>query len=152
MIVYSTSQLLEPNYSSRGRACTWKSSSTAARSTTRSAFLSQVEGILRAGSGSRRSRVGSGACARPELSRPPGEPADPGPQSARTESPRSATPNQVRAIHNLARHRRVDLCELLEGHFGGKTPEELSLVEASRLIDELDMFPISGDRDLTRTR
>ena len=60
-------------------------------------------------------------------------------------APRPATPNQIRAIHTIARHRGVALCQLLDIRFGGKTADDLSIVEASLLIDQLKSSPTSGE-------
>jgi hypothetical protein len=48
-----------------------------------------------------------------------------------------ATVNQVRAIAALARRQQLDLADWLRAGYGVGRPEELSLAEASRLIDEL---------------
>jgi hypothetical protein len=48
-----------------------------------------------------------------------------------------ATPKQIRAIGALARRLGVDLDAVLAERHGVSRPEELSLAEASRLIDEL---------------
>jgi hypothetical protein len=63
-------------------------------------------------------------------------------QNGRTRASRPATSNQVRAIQAIALHRRVDLSQLLAGEFDAKTAEELTIVEASRLIDRLNSFPM----------
>jgi hypothetical protein len=47
-----------------------------------------------------------------------------------------ATPSQVRAILSIARRQHADLEGLL-GDLGVTRPEELSLADASRLIDQL---------------
>jgi hypothetical protein len=51
--------------------------------------------------------------------------------------PRPATPHQVRALERIACQRGVDLTQLLYAKFDGRRAEELSLVEASLLIDFL---------------
>jgi hypothetical protein len=51
--------------------------------------------------------------------------------------PRPATPNQVRALEKIARQRGVDLTQLLYTKFDGRRAEELTIVEASLLIDFL---------------
>ena len=48
-----------------------------------------------------------------------------------------ATPNQVQAILTIARRQRTDLAGLLRDDFGVGRPEDLSLAEASTLIDTL---------------
>jgi hypothetical protein len=46
-----------------------------------------------------------------------------------------ATPGQVRALLALARRRGADLGALLQDDYGVERPEDLSLPQASRLID-----------------
>ena len=48
-----------------------------------------------------------------------------------------ATANQVRAIVTIARRQRADLEGLLRDDYGVARPEDLSLVDASKLIDAL---------------
>jgi hypothetical protein len=69
---------------------------------------------------------------------PAAESSSSGPPTAngRSRPRKPATPNQVRAIAALAR-RQLDLADWLRGGYGVERPEELSLAEASRLIDEL---------------
>jgi hypothetical protein len=49
-----------------------------------------------------------------------------------------ATLNQVRAIVTIARHQEADLQSFLRVDYGVDRPEDLSLAEASRLIDQLE--------------
>jgi hypothetical protein len=55
----------------------------------------------------------------------------------RAASRRPATIHQLRAIAGIARRRRTDLSELLRTEFDVEGPEELSVRQASRLIDRL---------------
>jgi hypothetical protein len=83
-----------------------------------------------------------------ESGRPMDGPSDHDPpESGCCRAARSATPNQIRAIQKIARHRPVTLSQLLHTRFGGRTLEELSIVEASLLIDQLQSPPTNGDRD-----
>ncbi len=50
---------------------------------------------------------------------------------------RMATGSQVRAIHAIAGRSRVDLTDLLQSQFGVGRPDDLSIVDASTLIDQL---------------
>jgi hypothetical protein len=53
----------------------------------------------------------------------------------------------VRAIETIAKRQRVDLQALLSGRYEISSPQELSIVEASRLIDELkEVAEGNGDR------
>jgi hypothetical protein len=70
---------------------------------------------------------------------PAAEPGREGPPAGngRGRPRKPATPNQVRAIAALARRQQLDLADWLRAGYGVERPEELSLSEASRLIDEL---------------
>ncbi len=57
--------------------------------------------------------------------------------SHRTPNGRSATASQVRAIHAIATRNGVDLALKLSGEFGVSKPDELSIGQASELIDSL---------------
>ena len=59
----------------------------------------------------------------------------PAPRASTTTPP--ATDNQLRAIRALARRRGLDLADVLRAEFDAAQPEDLSLREASRLIDLL---------------
>jgi hypothetical protein len=50
---------------------------------------------------------------------------------------RSATPSQVKALYAICQSKGLDLGAVLQAEFGGARPEELSLREASELIDRL---------------
>ena len=56
----------------------------------------------------------------------------------RPTSRRVATASQVRAIHAIANRHHVDLASELRDRFGVERPEELSLGDASELIDSLE--------------
>jgi len=51
---------------------------------------------------------------------------------------RPATTNQVRAIETIARRQQLDLGSLLQARFSAQAPADLSIAEASSLIDELN--------------
>ena len=57
---------------------------------------------------------------------------------------RSATQSQVRAIHAIASRNRVELPELLRQRFQADQPGDLSITQASQLIDELKA-PTNGN-------
>jgi hypothetical protein len=58
-------------------------------------------------------------------------------QSDRIQAPRAATPSQVRAIQAIARRQNADLTTLLSQEFDAERPEDLTLRQASGLIDRL---------------
>jgi hypothetical protein len=58
---------------------------------------------------------------------------------------RPATQSQARAIRTIANRQQLDLAQLLGQKFGVSRPEELSLSDASSLIDELKA-PAAGGR------
>jgi hypothetical protein len=57
--------------------------------------------------------------------------------SAKSRPARPATPGQVKAIYAIARAQGADLEGLLHDDYGVARPEELSLAQASQLIDQL---------------
>ena len=59
------------------------------------------------------------------------------PAGNRTRPPRPATANQVRAIEAIARRLGADLEGLLREEFAVQRVEDLSMSEASRVIDDL---------------
>lgn len=58
-------------------------------------------------------------------------------QGQRRDKTRPATASQVRALHAIAERRQLDLADLLSGRFGTRDPAEITITEASALIDEL---------------
>ena len=58
-------------------------------------------------------------------------------QAQRRDKTRPATASQVRALHAIAERRQLDLADLLTGRFGTRDPAEITITEASALIDEL---------------
>ncbi len=63
---------------------------------------------------------------------------------------RPATGRQIRAIQAIAGRRNLDLTEELQGRFGIERPEDLSLNEASQLIDAIKLSA-NGVADPTST-
>lgn len=59
-------------------------------------------------------------------------------------SVRAATQSQARAIRAIAGRQRVNLDQLLTDRFGVGQPEDLSISDASSLIDELKGQPASN--------
>lgn len=55
----------------------------------------------------------------------------------RRDATRRATASQARALHVIADRQQVDLAELLRQRFGVEQADDLSITEASALIDEL---------------
>jgi len=50
---------------------------------------------------------------------------------------RQATQSQVKAIHAIARSRRIDVAQFLNERFHVSRPDALTIKEASQVIDEL---------------
>ncbi len=61
--------------------------------------------------------------------------------ATRRSQTRPATASQVRAINAIADRQRLNLAELLEQRFQLQTAADLSITEASALIDELKAQP-----------
>jgi len=57
--------------------------------------------------------------------------------SDRTRAPRPATAKQVKAIQAIARRQNTDLVGLLRHEYEIERPEDLSILQASELIDRL---------------
>lgn len=55
----------------------------------------------------------------------------------RSNPPRPATQSQVKAIHAISRSKQINLSKLLRERFHVGKPDDLSIKEASSLIDEL---------------
>jgi len=58
-------------------------------------------------------------------------------QSDRTRAPRPATANQIKAIQAIARRQNTDLVGLLRHEYEIERPDDLSISQASELIDLL---------------
>ena len=57
--------------------------------------------------------------------------------SPRRDNTRRATASQIRAIHAIVDRQQIDLASVLQERFGAQDAGELSITEASQLIDEL---------------
>ena len=64
--------------------------------------------------------------------------------TSRDRSPRRATNSQVRALHAIANRQRIDLPQLVNDRFHVGRPDDLSIGEASQLIDELKGTTTAG--------
>jgi hypothetical protein len=67
---------------------------------------------------------------------PPASPAPPG-RPVGGGGARPASQAQVKAIYALARRHRLDLAQFLRERCQGRRPEELTLLQASAIIDDL---------------
>jgi len=74
--------------------------------------------------------------------------AAPNGNSDRKRSDRRATQSQVRALYAITNRQKLDMTRLLQNRFRIHRPDELSLGDASRLIDELNS---SSSREESRT-
>ena len=66
-----------------------------------------------------------------------GNGATPKETSQRSNPPRPATQSQVKAIHAISRSKQINLSKLLRERFHVGKPDDLSIKEASALLDEL---------------
>ena len=57
--------------------------------------------------------------------------------ASRNGGQRQATQSQVKAIHAIARNRRIDIAQFLNDRFRVDRPDDLNIKEASQVIDEL---------------
>ena len=60
--------------------------------------------------------------------------------------PRQATTSQVKAIHAIAGRNRIDVGRLVQDRFNVQHPDDLSISDASTLIDELKAVPAGASR------
>lgn len=58
-------------------------------------------------------------------------------QRSNGQRPRPATQSQVKAIYAIARDQRLDLAQFLHERYRIERPEDLSIKEASEVIDDL---------------
>jgi hypothetical protein len=58
---------------------------------------------------------------------------------------RPATASQVRALNAIEEKQQLDLVEFLHGQFGIDEPANLTITEASRLIDQLNAKTTNGN-------
>ena len=138
LIVGWSQKLATSNYGSRGASVTLELELDGPTAANPERTWAQIAGLFRL---ARQAVV-------EELGRTGGGPAtnEPGPPNSTNghevprlpiHGPRLATANQIRAIRGLSARYRVDLPEMLRLQVGVGTAEELSLADASALIDEL---------------
>ena len=66
--------------------------------------------------------------------------------AANGHGPRQATSSQVKAIHAIASRNRIDVGRLVQDRFNVQRPDDLSISDASTLIDELKAVPAGASR------
>jgi hypothetical protein len=71
-------------------------------------------------------------------------PARPEPSRPNRRPPRPITPAQLNALNKIARHRGIHLDTYAAEQFGVSTCNQLTLAQASRLIDELRTTSIAS--------
>jgi hypothetical protein len=80
---------------------------------------------------------GNGHAATDQNGNGPSRPATTTNGTSRNGGQRQATQSQVKAIHAIARSRRIDVGKFLNERFHVGKPEELTIKDASSAIDEL---------------
>ena len=71
----------------------------------------------------------------------PAERQSQGPQATAKDKPAPATQSQLRAIFGIARRLTLDPQQLVAEHFNLHTVDQLSIRQASQLIDQLKRMP-----------
>jgi hypothetical protein len=136
VIVGWTQKVATPNYGSRGAHVTMDLELDGPTAANPERTRAQIAGLF---------RLARQAVAE-ELARSVTGPIDPGSSHSANGhgvappsngGPRLATANQIRAIRGLAARHRMDLAKMMRLRFGVNVAEELSLADASALIDEL---------------
>ncbi len=149
-----TKKIGTPNYGSRGASCNaefeldgsfdnggavrFQEAATRAYQACRAAVEAELSGehdqnepllhaVEKSGVATTAQRNPAGGSAKPK--------SRPGPNGE--SNARRATASQVRAIHAIASRQRIDLKELLPNWYQVANPEDLSIGDASLLIDEL---------------
>ena len=137
----------EPHYGSRGASVNLEVELERSAIEDTERFRSEIDGIFGRAREAVEQELQRGTSAAPATcGSGPGQ-SDSHGQNGDRKPPRPATPNQIRAIETIARHQGIDLGPLLDAEFNGKTLEELTISEASFLIDQLKSFPIPYDPD-----
>lgn len=67
-------------------------------------------------------------------------------RSSNGHGPRHATSSQVKAIHAIAGRNRIDVARLVQDRFSVQRPDDLSISDASTLIDELKAAQTGASR------
>ena len=67
-------------------------------------------------------------------------------RSSNGHGPRQATSSQVKAIHAIAGRNRIDVARLVQDRFSVQRPDDLSISDASTLIDELKAAQTGASR------
>jgi hypothetical protein len=136
LIVGWNQKVATPNYGSRGASVTLELELDGPTAGSPERTRAQIAGLFRL---ARQAVTEELARASPIAADPGLPPLNNGHDSPRSSQsgPRLATANQIRAIRGLSARYRVDLPEMLRLRFGVGTAEELSLADASALIDEL---------------
>src|SRR5262245_43187453 len=136
LVVGFSQKVGEPNYSSRGGNVTLELEVDSPTNFNPDLVRSQLQGLFRL----------ARQAVEDELSRPSRHAGESAPAASANghppalpprHVPRLATPNQVRAIVGLAMRHHVNLMEFLQVRFRLGRVEDLSLSEASAVIDEL---------------
>ena len=146
LVVGFSQKVGEPNYGSRGANVVLELEVDSPTASNRGPRAGAIARIVSHRATDRDRRV----------ARPSADPHDVGPSpltnghappSPPRIPPRPATPNQIRAIVGLAIRYQVNLTDLLQQRFRVNRAEDLSLYEASALIDELkssQAMPLDG--------
>jgi hypothetical protein len=140
----------EPNYGSRGASLHLEVELDRGMLEDPEHFRAEVEGIFERAREAVDRELHRGAPTRLEPCEASDGSSDRGSESGRPR--RLATPNQIRAIQRIAQNRMVVLSQLLDTRFGERTLDELSIVEASLLIEQLQSLRTNGEEDRSAVR
>jgi hypothetical protein len=87
---------------------------------------------------------GNGHAPKSDANGPSNTPSPNGNGTPRSNGQRKATQSQIKAIHSIARNRRIDIAQFLNERFHVNKPDDLTIKEASQTIDELKADPQEG--------
>jgi len=134
-----TKKIGDTNYGSRGASVNVElelESSLVSEPAKLQERIRQIFGIVRTSLAEELNGNGHGAAQ--NTNRANGHAKTEGPASnAGTRQPRAATQSQVRAIHAIAKSQGIQLARLLGGRYQVDRAEDLTIKQASELIDSL---------------
>jgi hypothetical protein len=146
LTVSQSKKVGQPNYGSKGASVTLQIEVDSSMASNPSRLQQQIQELFQQS----RAAVEQELCGRDTTPAEPhnGSPPANGDGNGSRSIGRRATQNQVRAIHAIANRHENNLGPLLSQRFQVERPEDLSISEASNLIDFLKSEPVGngGDR------
>ena len=143
LTVSQSKKIGEPNFGSKGASVTLQIEVDSSMANDPSQLQQQIQKLFQQSRAAVEQELfGRDASpAEPHNSSPP---ANDGNSNGSRTNGRRATQSQVRAIHAIANRQKTNLVPLLSQRFQVGRPEDLSISEASQLIDSLKSEPVGN--------